>query len=796
MAYLLQLPVPYNINPILHHQQLLAQAFINGLHSDTYLVNILLRQYSRAGHICGARVLFDQMPERNLVSWSTLVSMYVQHGYNQEALESFIRLLECCHQRPNEYVLASVVRACTQLGGCMMGLQIHSFIVKCGFGQDVFVATALVDFYAKNGGLDDARLIFDGLLVKTAVSWTTIITGYVKSGRSDVALKLFEQMRETSIIPDRYVFSSVLSACSMLEFIGGAKQIHAHVLRRGEMDVSVANVLIDCYGKCGRVQLAKGLFNGMVVKNVISWTTMIAAYMQNSFDREALRLFAQMTWSGWKPDGFGCTSVLTSCGSLEKLEQGRQVHAYSIKVNLEADDYVKNGLVDMYAKCDSLGDARVVFDTMTDHNVVSYNAMIEGYSRQNKLSDALDLFHEMRHGSVPPSLLTFVSLLGVSATLFTLELSKRIHCLVIKYGVSLGLFAGSALIDVYSKCSCIRDARVVFEEMNEKDIVVWNAMLFGYTQQMENEEALKLYLELQLSKETPNEFTFAALITASSNLASLQHGQQFHNHLIKLGLEFDPFITNALVDMYAKCGSFKEAHKTFNSAIWRDTACWNSMISTYAHHGEAEEALLLFEKMMKEGLKPNYVTFVGVLSACSHAGLVEDGLHHFKSMADFEIEPGTEHYACVVSLLGRAGRLYEAKEFIENMPIKPAAVVWRSLLSACRVVGNVELGRYAAEKAISIDPTDSGSYTLLSNIYACKGMWSDVKRIRRRMDTDGVVKEPGRSWIELDNEVHSFVARDQSHSETNLTYAMLDNLIMQIKGIDYVPDSPALLVND
>jgi|UniRef100_A0A2N9G986 pentatricopeptide repeat protein len=742
-------------------------------------------------------MVFDVMSQRNLISWSTLVSMYTQHGYSEQALIVFSEFLMSCDENPNEYILASAIRACTHLGGVYHGAQLHCFVVKTGFEQDVYVGTSLIDFYAKNGDMDEARLVFDVLVEKTAVTWTTIITGYTKSGRGEVSLRLFEQMRETDVVPDKYVLSSVLSACSMLEFLEGGKQIHAYVMRRGtEMDVSVTNVLIDFYAKCGKVCTAQNLFHQMVAKNIISWTTMIAGYMQNSFNMEAMKLFAEMDRLGWKADGFACTSVLTSCGSLEALELGRQVHAYTIKANLEYDNFVKNGLVDMYAKCDSLTDARRVFDGMADHNVVSYNAMIEGYSSEEKLYEAVELFQEMRLRLIPPSLLTFVSLLGASAALLTLELSKQIHNLIIKYGVSLDVFAGSALIDVYSKCSCIRDARLVFEEINGKDIVVWNAMFFGYTQQLENEEALKLYSELQLSRQIPNEFTFAALITAASNLASLQHGQQLHNQVIKMGVDSDPFVTNSLVDMYAKCGSMKEAHKAFTSTCWRDVVCWNSMISTYAQHGEAEDALQMFEGMIKEGIKPNYVTFVGVLSACSHAGLVEDGLRHFESMAHFGIEPGTDHYACIVSLLGRAGKLSEAREFIEKMPIKPAAIVWRSLLSACRVAGNVDIGRYAAEMAISVDPSDSGSYILLSNIFASKGMWADVKRLRERMDSNGVVKEPGSSWIELNKDVHAFIARDRVHTEADLIYSVLNNLILQIKGVGYVPDNFTLLMND
>ena len=798
-AHLLQLPIPpsHSHNPILYYQTLHAQLVVSGFHSQVFLANILLHCYSKCSRLRDARLLFDVMSQRNLISWSSLVSMYTRHGLNQQAFIVFTEFLASCDENPNEYILASVFRACSQLGGVYEGAQLHGFVVKTGFEQDVYVGTSLIDFYAKNGDLDEARLVFDVLAEKTAVTWTTIITGYTKSGRGEVSLQLFEQMRETDVVPDKYVLSSVLSACSMLEFLDGGKQIHAYVLRRGtEMDVSVSNVLIDFYAKCGLVYTARNLFDQMVVKNMIAWTTMIAGYMKNSFNLEAMKLFAEMAGLGWKPDGFACTSVLTSCGSLEALEHGTQVHGYTIKANLEYDNFVKNGLIDMYAKCNSLTDARRVFEGMADHNVVSYNAMIEGYSSEEKLHEALDLFHEMRLRLLPPSLLTFVSLLGASAALLTLELSKQIHSLIIKYGVSLDVFAGSALIDVYSKCSCVRDARLVFNEINEKDIVVWNAMFFGYTQQLENEEALKLYSELHLSQKTPNEFTFAALITAASNLASLQHGQQLHNQVIKLGVDSDPFVTNSIVDMYAKCGCIKEAHKTFTSTFWRDVVCWNSMISTYAQHGEAEDALQMFKGMIDEGVKPNYVTFVGVLSACSHAGLVEDGLRHFESMAHFGIEPGTDHYTCIVSLLGRAGRLTEAREFIDKMPIEPAAVVWRSLLSACRVAGNVDIGRYAAEMAISVDPTDSGSYILLSNIFASKGMWEDVKRLRKRMDFNGVVKEPGSSWIELNKDVHSFIARDRAHSKANLIYSVLDNLILQIKGVGYVPDTFMLLMTD
>nr|GEZ18369.1 hypothetical protein [Tanacetum cinerariifolium] len=652
----------------------------------------------------GARKVFDEMPERNVSTWSSMISGYTQCGYGEESWVMFVLFRRECDERVNEYVLASVVRGVTRLGSVVKGCLLHGLAVKSGLGEDVYVGTSVVDFYCKVGRVEDARVVFDGLVVKNAVTWTTMIAGYARVGKSDVSLELLSEMKESDVVPDRYVLSSALSACSILGFLEGGKQIHCFVLRRGaSMDISVSNALVDFYAKCGKVKSGRMVFDVMLVKNVISWTTMISGYMQNSCDSEAMSLFIDMTRNGWKPDAFACTSALTSY------------------------EFVNNGLIDMYSKCNCLYDARRVFNAIPNRNVIGYNAMIEGYSRLNNLYEALDLFREMRLKNIDPSLLTFVSLLGVSASLLTLELSKQIHGFMIKFGVSLDIFVGSALVDVYSKCSSTSDARIVFDEMCDKDIVVWNAMLFGYTQVSENETALKLYHELQLSCQRPDKFTFVALITAASNLASLPIGHQFHTQLLKTGLDLDPFVTNALLDMYAKCGSKQEAQNLFDSTVYKDIVCWNSMILTHAQHGDAKVSLNLFEKMLKEGTRPNYVTFVAVLSACDHMGLVKEGFDHFESMANFGIEPGLEHYACMVSLLGRAGKLYEAKAFIL-------------------------FNGYGAEKAIQNDPNDSGSYILLSNIYASKGMWGEAKKVRRRMEGNGVVKEAGCSWIEMDNE--------------------------------------------
>ncbi|CAN6342234.1 unnamed protein product [Urochloa humidicola] len=772
-----------------------ARAVVSEGLCDLFLANLLLRGYTKLGLLHDARRLFDGMLHRNLVSWSSAISMYAQHGGDEQALVLFAAFRRSFDEVPNEFLLASVLRACTQSRAVHFGEQVHGTSLKLGLDVNIYVGTALINLYAKVACMDGAMRVFHALPAKNPVTWTAVITGYSQIGEGGLALDLFQKMGVQGVRPDRFVLASAVSACSALAFLQGGRQIHGYAYRcAAVMDASVINALIDLYCKCSRPLMARKLFDRTENLNLVSWTTMIAGYMQNSLDAEAMDMFWQMCQAGWRPDVFACTSILNSCGSLEAIWQGRQIHAHAIKANLETDEYIKNALIDMYAKCDHLTAARAVFDALAHNDAVSYNAMIEGYARQGDLTEALHVFRRMRYYSIRPNLLTFISLLGGASSLqSSIELSKQIHGLIIRSGTSADLYMGSALIDAYSKCSLVDDAKAVFLLMHNRDLAVWNAMIFGHAQNEQGEEAVKLFSQLRASGVTPNEFTFVALVTVASNLASMFHGQQFHGHIIKVGADSNPHVTNALVDMYAKCGFIKEGWLLFESTCGKDVVCWNSMISTYAQHGHAEEALRVFQLMWEARVEPNYVTFVGVLTACAHAGLVDEGLHHFNSMkTKYGIGPGIEHYASVVTLLGRSGKLHSAKEFIERMPIKPAASVWRSLLSACRLFGDVEIGRYAAEMALLVDPSDSGPYVLLSNIYASKGLWADVQKLRRGMDYAGAMKEPGYSWIEVMKEVHTFIARGTEHPQAESIYAVLDELTSLLKDFGYLPDTSEL----
>ncbi|XP_078444091.1 pentatricopeptide repeat-containing protein At4g39530-like [Wolffia australiana] len=729
-------------------RQIHAQVFTSGHHVDTFLCNLLLSGYSKSGCLQHAQKLFDVMPQRNMVSWSTLLSMYAKRGRPSEALAVFSSFRRVSSLSPQEHILGSVLRACAQLAVEEFGVGIHGLVVKLGFEFDVVVGTALVNLYSKAGDMVAAAAVFCVLPEKNSVTWTTIISGFVQSGQSSTALELFRQMIVSGAQPDDFVLSSALSACSVVGLLGGGRQLHGFIVRFGAgLDPSVANVLIDLYCKCGRAGTAWKVFDRMPERNLVSWTTMIAGYMQNQLDEEALGLFWEMGCAGLSPDAFALTSALTSCGSLMARRLGEQAHARAVKCGLHRDGFVKNGLVDMYAKCGAMGEARQSFEAILEKNFVSFNAMIEGLASAGDLGSAAELFMRMMKEEVWPTPLTFVSILSAAGQQADLQFCRQVHCLCVKHGVAEDLFSGSALISAYWKCASAGDARAVFNSMVEKDIVVWNAMAAGYAQKEgEEEEALRLFKELKRAgKPVPGGFTFVAVLAGAGELAGPAHVAQLHGQVLQGGFHAQSHVCNALLDGYGKCGAMGDARKLFEGMKERDVVCWNSMICNCARHGLAEEATALFRRMLEEGKKPSYVTFVGVLSACGHAGKVEEGLAWFGAMREeFGLEPGTEHYASVVGMLGRAGRAEEAREVAEGMVGGAPGVVWRALLAACQRAGDVELGKYAAERCVR---GDSGSYVLLSNILASNDLWVDVEKVREGMELQGVPKKPGYSMV-------------------------------------------------
>eukprot|EP01018_Ginkgo_biloba_P020119 Gb_16017 [translate_table: standard] len=597
----------------------------------------------------------------------------------------------------------------------------------------------------------------------------------------------------TGISLDYNAYTSLLQGCTNIRSL---KEVHAHIFTSGlEENTFLSTKLLSTYAMWGDMENARLVFDTMrCKKNALLWNMMIRGYATYGFCNEALTFYCQMHCTGILPGNFTFPFVLKACTGLSALKEGKMIHDHVVKTGLESDVFVGNSLVAMYAKCGSIDVARHIFDKMSERTVVSWNTMIAGYAQSGHANKALEMYNQMLLAGIKPNVVTIASVLPACGHLADLKQGKWIHDYLIRSGLESDFIVGTALIDMYAKCGCADFARQLFDKMSGKDVVSWNAMIAGYVQSGQANEALTLFNQMQLSEMKPNSTTMLIALTACSDSAALQQGKWIHNCIIKSGFESDIVVGTALVDMYAKCGRIEIARQMFDKMPERNVVSWTTMITGYGMHGHGEEAIAVFSQMQQTGLKPDYITFIGVLSACSHAGLVDEGWQYFNCMVqDYCINPGVEHYACMVDLLGRAGRLDEAEDFIEKMPVEPGAGVWGALLGACRIHCDIELGQCVAERLFDLDPQNAGRYVLLSNIYAAAGRWEDVTKVRDLMKERGVKKPPGHSMIEINNRVHVFLVGDRSHPQSENIYATLEVLAGQMKEAGYVPNTNFVL---
>eukprot|EP01018_Ginkgo_biloba_P023510 Gb_17379 [translate_table: standard] len=616
-----------------------------------------------------------------------------------------------------------------------------------------------------------------------------------RKGRLKEALGILDIMDQQGISADSEIYASLLDTCASRKALPEGKQVHAHMLMSGvEQKLFIGAKLVSMYATCGSMEIACLVFDKMPKRNVLLWNGMIRGYVKNGLCKEALGLYHQMQSEGVQPNKFTFPFVLNACAGISALQQGNAIHDHIIRIGLESDIFVGNALVDMYAKCGNVRVAREVFDRMPLRDLVSWNAIISGYAQNGHAIETLKLFRQMQMDGVKPDPITLTTVLSACSHIRALQQGKEIHGHIIRGGFESEVFVGSALVDMYSKCRSTEVASAVFAGLSVRDVVLWNAMITGYAQNGYANEAIKLFRQMQSASMKPSLVTIASVLRACAALAALQQGKEIHDCIIKRGLELNVIVGSALVDMYAKCGNVEIARLVFDKMSKRDVILWTSMIAGCGMHGHGRDALTLFHHMEQAGLKPDQITFTAVLAACSHAGLVSEGLECFDSMTQYyKIKPEVEHYTCMVDLLGRAGQLDEAYEFIKKMPVEPTSAVWGALLGACRVHCNVELGEHVAKLLFDLEPENPGFYVLLSNIYAAAGRWDGVEKVRTIMKKRGVKKMPGCSWIEVKNKVHAFLAGDKSHPQSDKIHAMLKSLVEQMKEAGYLPDTNFVL---
>uniref|UniRef100_A0A7N0RA32 Pentatricopeptide repeat-containing protein n=1 Tax=Kalanchoe fedtschenkoi TaxID=63787 RepID=A0A7N0RA32_KALFE len=672
------------------------------------------------------------------------------------------------HQTPHRAFFGSLLQF-TRDKNLKHGKAVHAQILKTTDSACIYLSNTLLNLYAKCGCMHQAHTLFRRTPNKDVVSWNSLINGYAKHGPkfSSSVLHLFRSMiLDDSAFPNAHTLSGVLTAASSSADRCAGIQLHGYVVKTSCFDdLFVGSSLVNLYCKVGTLTDARKVFDEMPERNSVTWSTLISGYAGGWNVEESVRLFESLRKVGNENvTEFVITSVVSALASKEFVLAGRQLHGLACKDGLLSIVEVGNAFVTMYAKCGSLDDAHRIFELSDDKNAITWSAMVTGLAQSGDAQKALNLFSKMHYSGIGPSEFTFVGVLNACSDACALEEGKQTHSYALKSGFGSQMYIMTALVDMYAKCGSTSDARKGFDCLHEPDIVLWTSMIAGHVQNGENEDALILYGRMEMQGIMPNELTMSSVLKACASLAALEQGKQIHARTVKYGFSLEVPIGSAMSTMYSKCGSLEDGELVFRRIPARDTVCWNAMISGLSQNGRGKEALELFEEMLSEGIKPDFVTFVNVLSSCSHMGFVDKGWAYFNLMStEYDLSPRVEHYACMVDILSRAGKLDAAKVFIESATVDHGLCLWRILLSAARNFRNYDIGTYAGEKLVELGSPESSAYVLLSTVYTALGQLDDVERVRRLMKLRGVSKSPGCSWIELKNQVHVFVVGDQMH---------------------------------
>ncbi|KAL7201652.1 hypothetical protein ACSBR1_033368 [Camellia fascicularis] len=541
---------------------------------------------------------------------------------------------------------------------------------------------------------------------------------------------LLAQLQQHGSVHTPYILNKLISFCAKSSLFYMGIQAHSIVIKMGfNSNVYINSALVDMYGKCGFISCAQQLFDEMCHRNVVTWNSLMSAYLHTQYPEMAIELFLEMFKGKMFPTPISISTALVGCVQLEDGELGVQVHCFCLKSGFCFNVVVCTGLIDMYSKCLTIDASRRVFNEVPDKNVVTWTSLVTGYAQNRQPDEAMILVMEMLRLGVKSSYVTYNILLSSFHCPDYLDHCKQVHCCIIREGLESDMYLTVTLVTVYSECSrSLEDFYRICSTITIWDQVSWNAVISGFSNLGDGRDALICFSKMRQAGIIVDFFTFTSILRATGIISALEVGKQVHCLVIKTRYASNVCVQNAIVSMYARCGEIDNAKKAFLSMKQHDLISWNSLLSGFAHHGYGREAVQMFEQMSKTGVKPDLTTFLAVLSACSHVGLLDKGLEYFDLMkSDESLQPlKLEHYACIVDLYGRAGYLHEAEAFINSMPIEPGPSVFKALLSACKVHGNTEIAVRSARKLVELCPSDPATYVLLASVLANEGYWDNA----------------------------------------------------------------------
>lgn len=580
--------------------------------------------------------------------------------------------------------------------------------------------------------------------------------------------------------------SNLLFTCGRQGNLRLGSCLHAYIIKRPpSFDLTdppglrsanvIYNSLLHVYCKCGEIHDAINLFDEMPLRDTVSWNSLISGCLKLGHLQFGFGYFKSLMRSGiYKYDQASLTSVLSACDGLEWRDIVRMIHALAILDGFETEITVGNALTTSYFRCQCSKSGLQVFNEMVQRNVVTWTAAISGLAQNEFYAESMNLFVEMHQcSSVLPNCLTYLSVLLACSGLRALKEGAQIHCVAWKIGIQSDVCIESALMHLYAKCGCVDDAVGIFEYAEVFDEVSLTVILAGFAQNGFDEEAIKMFVKIVKAGIHIHPSMISAILGVFGFDTSQGLGLQVHSSVIKKGFASNVYVSNGLINMYSKRGQLEESIKIFDGMPQMNQISWNSVIAAFARHGDGLKALQFYEEMQSKGVEPTDVTFLSLLHACSHIGLVHKGIEFLESMQMHGMEPRMEHYACIVDMYGRAGMLKEAKEFIEGLPVKADVLVWQALLGACSIYADINIGKYAAERLAQAAPGSPVPYVSMANMYSCRGRWRERATTIKRMKDQGIVKETGISWIEVDKKIHSFSVADEMHPQVEDVHEIL-----------------------
>ncbi|CAJ1971630.1 unnamed protein product [Sphenostylis stenocarpa] len=758
-----------------------------------------LSKLCQQGHPHLARHLLDSLPRASTAVWNTVIIGFICNNMPLEALQLYAEMKSNPDTPSDGYTFSSTLKACALTQNLMAGKALHSHFIRSQSNSRI-VHNSLLNMYcaclspfSTQPQHDYVLKLFAVMRKRNVIAWNTLISWFVKTHRHLHALRAFANLTKASLTPTPITFVNVFPAVphrtTALMFYGLLLKYGADYVNH----VFAVSSAILMFADLGCLEYARMVFDHCSNKNTEIWNTMIGGYVQNNCPLQGIDVFVRALESEEAVcDDVTFLSVISAVSQLQQIKLAQQIQAFVLKSLAVTPVMVVNAIIVMYSRCSSVDTSFKIFETMSERDAVSWNTIISSFVQNGLDEEALMLVCEMQKQRFIIDSVTVTALLSAASNMRDSYIGRQTHAYLIRHGIQ---FEGmeSYLIDMYAKSGLIRTSELLFDQNDpsDRDLATWNAMIAGYTQNGLSDKALLILKEALVHKVMPNAVTIASILPACSSVGSIAFARQLHGLSMRQLLDENVYVGTALVDAYSKSGAISYAENAFIRTPEKNSVTYTTMIMSYGQHGMGKRALALYDTMLRCRIKPDAVTFIAILSACSYSGLVEEGLHIFESMDKVhKIKPSTEHYCCVADMLGRVGRVVEAYEFVERLGEDGDAVeIWGSILGACKNHGYFELGKIISEKLLNMGMKKkiAGYHVLLSNIYAEEGEWENVDRVRNQMKEKGLQKEMGCSWIEIGGCVNYFVARDEKHPLSDEIYYMLDKLTRDMMDVGYKP---------